>query len=162
MRARIVNRRGFTLIEMVFVVTTIALVGAIALPRFAGASDRRRLLAAGERTVADIAMLREQARAISGTVTVRFARAGYAWDSSAGGVAGASGRTTLNESPYFVTLRFFQSGGDDTVVFDGYGASDATLRLILGTGDYRMDYDMPKIVSAEGLGAVRLAAFGEE
>ena len=156
------NRRGFTLIELVFVISTIALVAAIALPRFAGATDRRRLLAAGERITADIAMLREHARAISGTVTVRFARGGYAWDTLAGGVAGTSGRTFLNESPYYATLRFFDGGGDDTVVFDGFGGSDTTLRLILGIGDYRLEYDMPKIVSAEGLGDVRVATLGED
>ncbi len=153
------TRRGFTLIEMVFVIATVTLVAAIALPRFAGASDRQRLLAAGERVAADIAMLREKARAISGSVTVRFARGGYSWDASVGS---ESGRLVLEDPPYGVTFRFVDAGGGNTVVFDGYGTSDTTLSLILGTGDYRIDYSMPKIVGNGALAPVRVAGYRED
>ena len=155
-------RRGFTLIEMVFVVTTIALVAAIALPRFAGASDRHRLLAAGERVAAEVAMLREHARASSGTSTLRFGRNGYTWNSLAGGEAGLSGRTDLSVEPYSVTFRLVEAGGDDTIIFDGYGLGDSSLKLILGTGDYRVEYEINKAAGAGELESVRMAEYRED
>ena len=50
----------------------------------------------------------------------------------------------------------------NTVVFDGYGASDKTLSLILGTGDYRVEYTMPKIVGSGALAPVRVAGYRED
>lgn len=155
-------RRGFTLLEMVFVVTTIGIVAAIALPRFAGVSDRRRVAGAGERLAADVAMIRERARVTSGTARMRFSRAGYGWAVTAGGQQVARGETVLEDAPYSVTIRSLTAGTDDEVLFDGYGKIDVKLQVVLGAGGYRRTYTLATTNETATLGEVRLPALGED
>ncbi|MBX3730029.1 MAG: prepilin-type N-terminal cleavage/methylation domain-containing protein [Candidatus Sumerlaeia bacterium] len=58
MHARVASHRGFTMIELAFVVTIIAILMVVALPRMVGAGSRTAL----ETTARDIARMSEYAR----------------------------------------------------------------------------------------------------
>ena len=66
------NAHAFSLVELVIVIAIIAVLSAIAVPRFADASARHRVLAAGNRVAADVLVTREKARATSQTTSLRF------------------------------------------------------------------------------------------
>jgi prepilin-type N-terminal cleavage/methylation domain-containing protein len=155
-------KRGFSLIELVVVMVTVALLAAVAAPRFAGSSARSRLRAAGDRLAADMEMLREKARAGSTNVLVRFARAGYVWSLTNGGQGAESGRTTLEDPPYEITLRTVTTGPNGEITFDGYGGSNATLAVTLGTGVYRLDYEIETAGGKGVLDTIRHARGGED
>ncbi|MEO1535168.1 MAG: prepilin-type N-terminal cleavage/methylation domain-containing protein [Planctomycetota bacterium] len=57
--------RGFTLVELAVVIAVLAVVAAVAVPRFASASARSRLDAAAARVTNDIALLSATAQAAS-------------------------------------------------------------------------------------------------
>jgi prepilin-type N-terminal cleavage/methylation domain-containing protein len=155
-------KRGFSLIEVVVVMVTLALLAAVAAPRFAGASARNRLRAAGDRLAADIALLREKARSSSATVQVTFSRSGYAWSMPQGGNGPESGRTTLTEPPYEVSINTVTTGVGGQIFFNGYGGSDEPLAVTLGTGVYRLDYTITAAGVPGTLGTIRHVRGGED
>jgi prepilin-type N-terminal cleavage/methylation domain-containing protein len=136
--------RAFTLVELALVLVIIGMLAAIAAPRFAGASQRQRLRAAGERLALDVARLREDARAASGQGTIDFTRAGYRTGVTAGGVARAARQVALNEAPYFVTIAAVDAGGDSAVLFNGYGNPDSALSVTLEAGPYQATFAVGK------------------
>lgn len=136
--------RAFSLIELVLVLVILGIITAIAAPRLSGASQRQRLLAASERLALDVARAREATRAASGVGTMQFSRTGYHWSVLAGGAAGASANVTLLEAPYFVQISLVDAGGDDTVVFDGYGTPDSAVAVTLEAGAFQVSFSMDK------------------
>lgn len=142
------------------VLLVLGIVASIAAPRVEQSSQRRRLDAAGRRLDADIAMVREAARSLSGTGTMTFERKGYRWVSSGGSVTGPAGQTLLYDAPYNTVLTDFSAGGDPNIVFDGWGAPDSKLTITLGTPHYRLEYAITD--SGPGvLSAMRLATSAE-
>lgn len=66
------TRRAFTLVELAVVIAILAILSAIAIPRFASASARRALDASAQRIVADLRHARQHALATSAPVAVTF------------------------------------------------------------------------------------------
>ena len=123
-------RTGFDLLELVVVVTIVATVAAIALPRYADALVRYRADAAAGRIVTDLAYAQASARRSSTNRTVAFDVAGNGYQ-----IAGlphlnnpaATYALNLGEEPYRVRLAGaeFQGLSDSDVVFDGFGQPDS-------------------------------------
>lgn len=132
--------RGFTLVELVLVLGVMAVLAAVAAPRYAASLRNYRLNLAAHRVAADLNLARESARAMSKSVTVEI-------DAGRGlislkGVAALDGRggvytLDLGAEPYRVavsSVKYSDSVPDGAVVVNGFGVPDSgvLVTLILG------------------------------
>ena len=128
---------GFSLIELVLVLTIISVLSAIAVPRYAGALARYRADAAARRVVADLDYARQRARSSSSSVTAAFLP-GQDLLLITGTISmddpSASWRTDLSGSPYRADITASVFGADNTVTFNGFGDPDTGGTVILTVG----------------------------
>jgi prepilin-type N-terminal cleavage/methylation domain-containing protein len=118
---------GYTLLEMVMVLAIVAIVAAMAWPRFAPATARYRAEMAARRAAADLEWIRRRARAAGSSRTVTF-------DANAGTYTVAKmGDANDPNANYCVTVRQTYSaelsasfGGSSTLTYDGYGQPQAS------------------------------------
>lgn len=118
------RRRGFTLLELVIVVTTMGLLAAVAVPRLTGVVTTRRVTAAAERVAADLRYARAYARATGTPVTVGF-------DEEIGRYtlvdvpppvgSGGDYSVELGETPYGCVLELTVVPAASDLTFDAYG-----------------------------------------
>jgi prepilin-type N-terminal cleavage/methylation domain-containing protein len=66
------RRPAFTLLELVVVLALVGITAAIAVPRFASASQNYRARAAAQRLVADLAYIQSRATMTSSTLALTF------------------------------------------------------------------------------------------
>ncbi len=137
---RVHDRRhtpGFSLIELVLVLTIISILTAIAVPRYAGALARYRADAAARRIVADLNYARQRARSSSASVSVELSTAAdevHLIGVSNQDAAAGDWRTDLSNRPYHADLVSANFGGDAIVIFDGYGYPDSGGTAVVSTG----------------------------
>ncbi|MGD8453716.1 MAG: prepilin-type N-terminal cleavage/methylation domain-containing protein [Phycisphaerae bacterium] len=132
--------RGFTLVELVFVLAILAIVAAIAVPRFANAATRQRVEVAAARVLHDLELAQRHARLTSAAVTVTFTAATDSYALNELDDLDHPGQVytvKLGESPYEVSLHNVTFGGSTTLTFDGYGVPSSDGTLMLGAGPYR-------------------------
>ena len=120
-------RPGFSLLELVIIVAIIATLGAIAAPRYASALDRYHADATARRIIADLELARATARNTSASVTITFDPGLNTYEMI--GVdsldhPGSNATLVLSDAPYRSELVATGLGGDDELVFDGFGAPD--------------------------------------
>ncbi len=132
--------RAFSLLEIVLVLAIIAIVSAIAVPRFASASARYQADAAARRIVADMKLARARAYSTSASVAVSFNANDHtvsiptiaSFDD-----ANAIYVTALSDEPYQAELVDANFAGDTKVIFDIYGQPNADGRVVLQVGQTR-------------------------
>lgn len=124
--------RGFSLVELLIVLILVGTIGAIAMPRLAGATSRQQLGAAANRVEADLNRARTRARASSQTMTVVFGVAGDAYVLRYPN--GDTQRISLGESPYQVDIANAKFGTTRRAVFNGYGVPDDPGFVVLRLG----------------------------
>ena len=131
------NRGGFSILELVLILAIIAVVAAIATPRYASSLSNYRCEAAAQRIIRDLGVARAEARSGSTNITVTFNV-----NSNNYGIAGvaslesasASASLTLSDAPYYAQLLSAAFGGDEVVTFDGYGLPDSGGTVVVGVG----------------------------
>lgn len=129
--------RGFSLIELVLVLTIISILAAIAVPRYANSLARYRADAAARRIVADLDYARQFARSSSASVTVQFKTITNRVQLT--GVPslndpGVDWQVELEHAPYRADLVSADFGGDAVVVFNGYGDPDSGGTAVVSVG----------------------------
>jgi prepilin-type N-terminal cleavage/methylation domain-containing protein len=116
-------RRAFTLVELVMVAAILAVLSAIAVPRYSASLGHFRTEAAARRVASDISMARAQSRAGSVPRSIEFEPASGSY--SIPGLAGLDGaalyRVDLSEAPYRCSMRVEFTNGTQALSFDGYG-----------------------------------------
>jgi prepilin-type N-terminal cleavage/methylation domain-containing protein len=130
--------RGFSLIELVMVVCILAIMSAVAVPRFARSRVRYRVDAAALRVAADLNLARQRAGQISASQTVSFDVAAGTYSLS--GLADMDHPTTtytvrLGDPPYEVQMTSADFGGDAQLILDGWGVPDSGGTVVLRATD---------------------------
>jgi len=102
-------RRGFSLLELVFVLAIITILSAVAVPKYAAALARYRVDAAAKRVKAELLLARRVARMSGASQVVDI----------------SNYQSILSEPPYQAVIVSADFDGDEEVVFDGYGVPDS-------------------------------------
>ena len=134
------RRAGFTLLDLIMAMAVIAIVAAIATPRYANALTRYRAEAAARRVVADLALARQTAKSTSSSRTVEFDAADDSYvipNVRELDTAGTLYRVQLQDPPYQAQIVFVDFGGDAKLTFDGFGMPDSGGFVIVQAGDYQ-------------------------
>lgn len=105
-------------------IATIALLSAIAIPRWAGATSRYQADLAARRIAGDLSLARARANYASTPVTVTFDTTGNGYQIA--GMpdldhANAAYTVKLAAPPYGAAIAKVSFGGASAVTFDGYG-----------------------------------------
>ena len=138
---------GFSLFELLIVVSLFAIVAAMAVPRYASSVGRYRADAAARRVAADLALARAKARAVSAERTVTFnAAAGAYTISGMRHLDRASDPYTVNlsEAPYHVLVAHADFGGVPQARFDMYGEAAFGGVVRVRSGDYERTVTLVK------------------
>jgi Tfp pilus assembly protein FimT len=129
------------LIEMAMVIALIAILSAIAIPRYASAVNRYRVEMAAKRVDADFALARNAARASGLGQTINFGTPANGYTMP--GLAAAEGRAgdytvKLTDEPYKVSLGAvaFGSSPVTSVQFSRYGYPTAAGSVVVRSGGY--------------------------
>ncbi len=134
------RHRSFTLIDLIMAIVVIAIVAAIATPRYANALTRYRAEAAARRVVADLALARQTAKSTSSSRTVEFDAAKHSYlipNVRELDTAGTMYRVQLQDPPYQAQIVSVDLGGDWEITFDGFGIPDSGGSVVVQAGDYQ-------------------------
>ena len=135
--SRPTSAKAFSLLELVMVVAILAIVTAIAVPRFGRATARYRADVAARRIANDLNLARKSARTAGADRTVTFSSRDHEYS-----IAGlpslddptADYRVELSGEPYLARIVSIDFGGKKTLTFDAYGQADksGTVRVQVG------------------------------
>jgi len=119
------------------VLFALALLAAIAAPRYASALANYHVDAAAKRVAADFAYVQAQSRATGKSQTITFTPAGLKYQVT--GVAGLDNRASgfmvdLSAEPYSVTGLTAKFGPKTQVTFDQYGTPDNSGTVTVNVG----------------------------
>lgn len=114
--------RAYTLVEIAIAVAVIAMMAAIALPRYSSATDSYRAEMAARRVCADLTLARQQAIATSSAVTVSFSPASSSYTIAISGVSNNPMPVVLSADPFDCGLEA-SFAGTLAVSFDAYGSA---------------------------------------
>lgn len=131
---------GFSLVELVVVLTIVAITSAIALPRYSSSLGRYRVDIAARRIAADLELAKARARATGQFRNVIFSTstATYSiFEEAALEPSSNRYRVNLAEEPFrvgFDTLTI--SDGTNRVTFDGFGQPSQNFSLTLSAAGH--------------------------
>lgn len=139
-------RRGFSLIELTMILATVAIIAAVAVPRYTSAVQHYQLDSAARQIAADIALAKSRANFGSTAVIISFSPSNSSYQIvGMPALNGATGWYTVNlaADPYRVTLvgATFGNGATSTsgsqLTFDGYGTPVTGGSVVIGNGTSR-------------------------
>lgn len=123
--------------ELVLVLLIVAVLGAIAAPRYGASIARYRADMAARRIAADLALAQANARTTSSSRSVTFDATthSYRLDGTADPDRPTQTYTVrLQDAPYHATLLPPTLGGDQRLVFNGFGVPDSAGAIVIQCG----------------------------
>lgn len=138
-RRRGCARAGFTLMELIIVISIMVVAAAMIMPRWGAAVARQRVDAAARRIAADLTLAQAQSRAASKSVKVTFEPTTSTYE-----VVGLkdpdTGKDTyvvdLTAPPYAVQLRSASFDARTSVQFNAFGIPNAGGEVCVGSSDF--------------------------
>jgi type II secretory pathway pseudopilin PulG len=129
-------RIAFTYIELVLVIGIIAVMAALAAPRYAVALADYRAEHAARRIAADIAATQAAARAAAAAQTISFDVSGSAYQVPPTVAGNAPSKVTLLDAPFNATVvsAGFGGAGGNTLTFNGFGLATSGGTIVLRSG----------------------------
>jgi len=117
----------------------LAIVSAMAIPRYASFLAHHRAEAAANRIATDLALAQRQAQFSSSARTVTFNVAAESY--TLAGIPNPDHPSqpyvvALSDEPYAAVIVSADFGGDSTVVFNGYGVPDTSGSIVIQVGGY--------------------------
>jgi len=131
---------GFSLLETVLVAAIIAVVAAIAVPRYGESLARYRADLTARRIAADLKLAQVTARTSSTAQRVLFSidEDLYQMPDMPGLDDPTAGYTVrISDEPYLATLVAVELAGDEEVVFDGWGMPDTGGSITIRAGNVK-------------------------
>lgn len=138
---------GFSLFELLIVLSVMAIVAALAVPRYANSVGRYRAEAAARRVAADLTLARAKARAASADQSVTFnTTTGMYTVSGMRSLDHAAAPYTVNlaAAPYNVTIGYADFGGAPQATFDMYGTAQWSGKVTVYAGSYARTVQLTK------------------
>ena len=137
-RAQSHRRRGYSLVELVMVMALIAIIAALAAPRWVKATQHYAADLAAQRVAGDIALAQSRANFSSTSVTISFATPGRYQISGMSDPNKPSQTYTvdLTASPYTAALSNINFGGTTSLTFDGYGVPKQSGSLLVSVAGW--------------------------
>lgn len=129
--------RGHSLFELAMVLSLLAIVAAIAAPRFARAERNYRVEAAAQRIVADLDYISRTARARASSHAVTFSLTSHSYSSSAKPLNTSPDQAyvvRLDHPPYRASLVSVSLGGDQQIIFNSHGMPDSSGEIVVAVG----------------------------
>jgi Tfp pilus assembly protein FimT len=142
------RRAGVTLIDMVVVLSILAVLGAVALPTYSLSLTRYRVAAAANRIAADLSLAQTVARTTSAGQTVTFTLASNSYQFSnyagpLGGTAQANYTVSLATDPYQASFSAVNFNSTTALTYDRFGqpSSGGTIVVQVGTAQKTITVD---------------------
>ncbi len=136
------ENRGFSLVELALVMSIIAVIAAVATPRYVTTLTRYRADAAARRLVSDLTLARATAERRSGTAAIEFPSGGKGYHAVGVvdplGIAGAGYVIDLSAEPYAARIESLRlTDGSSRIEFDGYGMPSTGGEIVVESGGTR-------------------------
>lgn len=137
-RCRSAHRQfAFSFLEVLFVISILALLAGLATPRFANALAQRRLEGATRQLMADLSYAKRRARLSSKPQTIKISSLSRQYtivglidpDRPARAYS-----VSLADEPYGVTALAADFGGDAELIFNGHGDPDSGGTITIEVG----------------------------
>ena|SRR5437763_14749372 len=131
---------AFSLIELLFVISIIAIIAATAVPKYGRSVARYRADCAARRIAADLALAKSTAKSVSADRVVTFNTVACSY--TLAGVRHLDHNSqpytvTLSDTPYLATLDFADFGGVPQAQFDMYGSAKWSGQVIVRVGEFQ-------------------------
>ena len=132
------RHKAFSLLELVMVTIILAIVAAIAAPRYANAMALQRIEAAAQRVANDLALAQRRAKFSSTSQEVDFGVLDDFYQLTGLPDPDHPGQTyvvSLSGEPYEATIVSVDFAGTTSVTFDGYGVPDNGGTIVIQSGN---------------------------
>ena len=129
--------RAFSLIELVCVIATLAIISAVALPHWSAAVVDQQMNLALRRIASDLALAQSRANHGSTSVSVSFSPSTNSYQIVGMPDPDRPAQTytvNLSADPYHLTLSSASFGGSASLGFDGYGTPLAGGTIVITQG----------------------------